>query len=285
MEGNTIPPELRPIHDYEECRNFAEGFDHDPCFSDPMLMDEEQVRKNLMKSIEKPERHCVIGIFRGDKLVGLFAFLVLREEKYAEMLVGLSRDREAYREMFRYLEQNFPDFHIDFVFNPRNDLLRQLLEARGAGFEPEQQKMVLGTLVLDVDTTGIELFSELYAQQYFAIHNQDMYWTGEKVAAAPEKFRTLLAVENGRVVGYLDVTHCFAENEPYDLFVLPQYRHRGYGRKLLTKAIQMNQPKGMMLLVDVDDAAAIGLYESVGFVVAENQNSLTAHWTINSERM
>lgn len=111
-----------------------------------------------------------------------------------------------------------------------------------------------------------------------------MYWTGEKVAAAPERFRIFLAIDGGRVVGYLDVTHCFEENEPYNLFVLPEYRRRGFGRKLLAAALECNRPKGMMLLVETDNTAAIRLYESMNFKTVPGQNSLTAHWRIPEEK-
>ncbi len=268
---------IRELKTYEECQAFTENFIGDLKYSDPMLSSREQFQNNLIKSIENPDRHRVIGVYQDNKLVGLFAFLTLHGEQYVEMLVGLSKSKDAYSEMLRYLENNFGGYDIDFVFNPCNDLLLELLKANGADFEIEQQKMVLGTPVLNTNTSGIEMFSERYAQQYYAIHNRDMYWTGEKVAVATDKFRTLLAIENSKVVGYLDVTFCFQENEPYDLFVLPEYRRRGYGRKLLSKALEMNQPNDMMLLVEVDNAAAIRLYESVGFVKAENQNCLTAH--------
>ena len=76
------------------------------------------------------------------------------------------------------------------------------------------------------------------------------------------------------------MTHCFAENEPYDLLVLEEYRGMGYGRKLLAKALERNQPNGMMLLVDADNDPAIHLYESVGFAKVQGQNNLTAHWTL-----
>lgn len=109
-----------------------------------------------------------------------------------------------------------------------------------------------------------------------------MYWTGEKVAAATERFRTYLALHEGKVVGYLDVTCCFAENEIYDLLVLPEYRRMGYGGKLLAKALQENDPKGMMLLVDADNEPAIRLYERAGFVKKPYANSLTAHWKVQS---
>lgn len=270
---------IRIIKTYEECRDFAFGFYGDPIFSDPMLTNEEQIQNNLIKSIDRADCR-VLGVDRDGQMVGLFAFLVIPDEKYLEMLVGLSRDRDAYLEIFHHLEQCYPGYQADFVFNPGNFLLKELLESKCAEFEPEQQKMVLDTPVLGVDTTGVELYSEKYAQQYFAIHNKDMYWTGEKVVTARNKFRTLLAIHGSKVVGYMDVTHCFDENEPFDLFVLEEYRRRGYGRKLLAKALELNQPNGMMLLVDIDNDPAIQLYESMGFARVQGQNNLTAHWTV-----
>lgn len=270
---------IQVIKSYEECRDFAASFQNDPSFSDPMLCNDEQVQCNLINAIHR-ENHCVLGVYQGKQMTGLFTFLVLPDERYIEMLVVLSREEEAYLEVFHYLEQCYTGYTADFVFNPGNFLLKKLLEQRKAEFESEQQKMVLGTPVLDLDTTGVELLSERYTEQYCAIHNKDMYWTGEKVAAAQDRFHTFLAICNGKVVGYLDVTYIFDENEPYDLFVLEEYRRKGFGRKLLAKALKMNQPKGMMVLVDVDDIPAIRLYSSMGFATAHGQNNLTAHWTV-----
>lgn len=271
---------IRIIKSYEECRDFVSGFQGDPEFSAPMLSSEEQIRNNLIRAIEKPEKHCVVGSWRDGRMTGLFALLTLREERYLELLAGLCRDREAYREFFQYLEEHYPGYEADFVFNPADFLLKELLEERGAEFEAEQQKMVSEVPAPEVDTDGVEPYSEKYAEAYFALHSRDVYWTGEKVAAAPERFRIWLAIRDGQVVGYLDVTHCFEENEPYDLFVREEYRRMGYGRRLLAKALEENRPKGMMALVEVDQEAAIGLYESMGFRRAENQDSLTVHWSI-----
>lgn len=273
------------IHSYEECRDFVDRFKGDLLFSDPMLANAEQLDSNLVKAIDRPEHCRVFGVFQDGKMVGLFSFLVMEDEKYLEMLVGLSREKEAYAEAFQYLRSSFPAYDADFVFNPRNYLLREALKMEGAVFDREQQKMVLLHPAPPVDTKEIVLLSDHFKQQYFRMHNTDLYWTGEKVAEATDRFRTFLAIHEEMVVGYLDVTYCFAENEAYDLLVMEEYRRRGYGRKLLAKALEMNRPSGMMVLVEVDNLAAIRLYESMGFEKAENQNSLTAHWKIPEKRM
>lgn len=271
---------IRPVKTYEECRDYVSSFQGDPHFSEPMLSSEEQLQSNLVNPIENPDRYCVFGVYRGEMLTGLFAFLVIRDEQYAEMLVGLSREKSAYQEALQYLEQHFSGYDVDFVFNPGNCLLREQLHLRKADFEPEQQKLVQEAPAPKIDTTGIVPLSNQYAEQYCTIHNQDMYWTGEKVVQAQDRFRTFLAIRGGRVVGYIDATYTLKENEPYDLLVLEAYRRMGYGRKLLAKALEANAPNAMSVLVDADNIPAIRLYASMGF--AKKQTILTAHWTVPS---
>ncbi|WP_251209541.1 GNAT family N-acetyltransferase [Acetatifactor aquisgranensis] len=123
----------------------------------------------------------------------------------------------------------------------------------------------------------IQLYSPKYREQYLALHSDDGYWTAEKVIDASDRFRIILALEEDTVVGYMDITHKFEENEPFDLFVKEEYRRRGYGRAILAKAIELNRPKAMMLLVDTDNTAAISLYESLGFDRFVGGNNITAH--------
>ncbi|MBO4831406.1 MAG: GNAT family N-acetyltransferase [Oscillospiraceae bacterium] len=260
-------------------KSYIDSFKNDDMYSDPMLATEEEMECNLFAAVTRPGR-LVLGVFDGGEITGLFTLLVIPEEKYMEMLTGLSRVSSAYDELLRYLEENYPDYNADFVFNPKNDLLKDKLDVRGALFETEQQRMVFTHRLPQADTRGVELLSPRYMDQYLTIHGTDMYWTGEKVAEATERFRTLLAVDDGNVVGYMDVTHCYKENEPYDLFVRPEYRRKGWGRKLLARALAMNEPKDMMLLVEIDNEPAIRLYEGMGFIKKERQNSLTVHWKI-----
>ncbi len=254
------------IKDYAACRDFAAGFGSEP--------------ERLIRAIGEPERHCVLGIRRGGEMTGLFAFLVLPDERYLEMLTGLSRERDAYAEAFDYLAQRYPGFSADFVFRPDDAFLKAELVRRGAEFDPEQQLMTADAPPAGVDTTGVEPLSERYAAQYCALHSRDVYWTGERVLEAQDRFRTLLAVENGSVVGYLDATTGFEENEVFDLLVTEPHRRRGWGRRLLAEAMGKNSPRRMILRVDTDNTPAIRLYESLGFAKAPGQNNQTAHWTL-----
>ena len=260
--------------------DFIHDVNRDTAFSDPMLSTQENIAVNLYKAVEKPNHH-VLGVFHDGVMTGLFVFLITEDERYIEMLVGLSRLTAAYEEIAEYLKANYSGFQVDFVFNPANTLLRELLTRIGASFYEEQQRMVLSNPCPTADTNGIEPLSERYKMQYVAMHDTDCYWTGDKVAQAPERFSVFLAVDNGLVVGYLDVTNCYEENEPFDLMVKEAHRRRGWGRKLLVKAIEANRPRGMALLVDVANIPAIKLYESAGFVKVQGENSLAATWNIS----
>lgn len=270
---------IRELTSLEGLEDFIEKLNADPDYSEPMLSTPEQIACNLTAAVKKPDNR-VLGVYRAGELAGLFVFLILEEERYLEMIVGLSRDPAAYDEILAWLAAHWPGYQADFVFNPGNGLLKERLTDRGASFCPEQQKMVFAGPMPPVDCTGIEPLSPERLPQYLAMHGTDVYWTGEKVAAAPERFRVLLAVDAGRVVGYLDVTRCFEENEPYDLLVLEEYRRRGWGRRLLAKALELNRPSGMMLLVDADNVPALALYESMGFAKVLGQNNLTVTWEI-----
>lgn len=267
---------LRQLSSAADYMDFVREMCRDPDFSDPMLTGEEQIRRNLLDAPK--DGACQIwGAFEGAELAGLFVFLILEEEAYIEMLVGLSRVRRAYEEMLGHLKAHYRGYEADFVFNPGNRLLRELLEDEQAEFEAEQQKLVLKRDVSFRSGRRIELYSAPYREQYLSMHRDEgRYWTAEKVLAAPGRFRVLLAIEDGQVVGYTDVTCAQDENEFYDVFVKKEFRRKGYGKAVLARAIECNGPGGMMALVDAGDAASVGLYEALGFLPSAGENSITA---------
>ncbi len=54
-------------------------------------------------------------------------------------------------------------------------------------------------------------------------------------------------------------------------------RRRGLWPRALSAVVQENRPNGMALLVDIDNEAAIALYEAQGFERADGENNITAH--------
>lgn len=250
----------------------------DPDFSQPGRQSAEEIEKCINRAISAPDE-AAFGVFLDGAPAGVFVFLILAEDRYIEMLAGLSREREAYEEIADLLGKSFPGWQVDFVFNPKNRVICEMLEKRGAELFTEQKKMVLKTNPAPIGLSGVEPLSDKYRDDYSAIHRTDNYWTGDRVLNAPDKFNVYIAADGGKVVGYIDVTKNNEENEPFDLYVLEGYRRRGWGRKLLAKAVEANKPKGMALSVDVDNAPAIALYGSMGFEDSPEPIGRVATWT------
>ncbi len=270
---------IKRITTIEPYQEFISLIMHDPKYSDPMLSNEEQVKCNLLDALSK-EDYDVFGVFKDDKITGLFVFLKISLEQYAEMIVGLSRNCDVYDELFNYLRQSYKGYKIDFVYNPNNDLLHHQLKSFGASFEIEQQKMRLACYQKCNRSHNIILYEKKYKEGYLAIHNdEDNYWVGNKVIEALDRFRVILCVIDDEVVGYVDITYQYDENEPYDVFVLPKYRNQSIATEMLSLAIELNGDKGLMLLVDITNDVAIHVYEKLGFIKIPG-NNITAHLCI-----
>ena len=66
---------------FDECEEFVRSFCGENPFSDPMLSNVGEITDNLKIALEKKENHSMIGICKDQKMVGLFSFLMLRDER------------------------------------------------------------------------------------------------------------------------------------------------------------------------------------------------------------
>ena len=234
---------------------------------------------NLYGAFEKKDQHVYANI-DGGNADGIFVLLILPTEKYIEIIIGLSKSKHAYNELFQYLEKNYKGYRCDFVINPKNVLLKNILVSKDAKFESEQQRMIARLSSHKQYPLDIQLYTEQWKQAYINMHVKETYWTAEKVLSAFDRFRVFLAINHEQLIGYLDVTYTYKQNEPYSLFVLPEYQNLGYEQALLSKAIQMNGINTMMTLVDVNAKEEIRIYEEAGFELIKGQNSVFVTITI-----
>lgn len=267
---------IEEITSLDEYETFIKDLCSDACYVDPHYLYDSN---NLYGAFEKKDQHVYANIYNGN-IDGIFVLLILPTEKYIEMIIGLSKSEHAYNELFQYLEKNYKGYRCDFVINPKNVLLKNILLSKDAKFESEQQRMIARFSSHKQYPLDIQLYSERWKQAYIDMHVKETYWTAEKVLSALDRFRVFLAIHQEQLVGYLDVTYAYKQNEPYSLIVLPEYQNLGYEQALLSKAIQMNGINTMMTLVDVNAKEEIRIYEEAGFERIKGQNSVFATITI-----
>lgn len=264
---------IQEIRSFEEYEGFIAELAGHPWYSDPHYT---YSKDNLYRSLKSKDEYA-FAVSENGTTKGLFVWLVIPEDRYIEMIIGFTGKEEAFVEMLSYMELKYSGYNMDFVLNPLNTAISRPLKMKGAIFDPEQQKMILTETPPNVSTAQIELLSEKWTKQYYDLHNADTYWTAERILSAQDKFRVLLAIRDGQVQGYLDVQCCYDINEIYDLFVKPEAAQQGYEMALLAKAIELNRPHQLMVVVDVDAKAEIELYSAAGFARMEGQNSMTAY--------
>lgn len=264
------------IDSFEAYRNFILDVSCDPLFHDPHFTYNPN---NLYSSLHNKDKSA-FAVMTAGAIQGVFVWLILSGERYMEMLVGLTRSESAFSEMLCFLEKRYPGYKADFVLNPKNTALISVLNEKKAYFDKEQQKMILTNAVTDISTDCVEEYSEKWRVQYCTLHSADTYWTAERILSALDRFRVLLAVKNHQVLGYLDVTHCYNVNEPFDLFVRPELPFREYAVPLLSEAVKRNKPNQMMVLVCTESTEEIAAYVASGFEKVEGQNSVYAFYQL-----
>lgn len=262
---------IKEIYSFDLYEEYIKGFSGDSVFADPHF---EFDNANLYNSLGNNRKAYIVS--EGETVNGLFVWLILPNEKYIEMLIGLSKVESSIQEMLSFIEKEYKGYQLDFVINPQHNLFCNLLKSKNAKFDEEQQWMNLEKEIDNQYHYEIVLLSQEYEGQYIDKHNKDTYWTAEKVIESKDKFRVFLAIYEEKVVGYIDVTYCYDKNEPFDIWVDKEFQNKGYEQALLQAAIKLNKPNKMMVLVDINNFGEIEMFKSIGFVFVEGTKSVYA---------
>ncbi len=125
---------IKSVTAINEYDSFINSFLDNSEFSDPHLTARIDAGENLQDMLARKDHHCFVTE-NNVGITGLFLLLIIPEEKYLEMLIGITRDGRAVEELLSFIEKNYPGYEADFVFNPRNYLIKNSLEKRGVDFD------------------------------------------------------------------------------------------------------------------------------------------------------
>lgn len=266
---------IKEIDSFGQYENFIRSISKDLSFADPHFLYDEN---NLYGSLKKKNMKAFV-VNDDFGVHGLFVWLILEEERYIELIIGLSNHKPSLEDMLTLMEEKYPGYQRDFVINPRHVVFREILENRNAYFGKSQIQMVFKNEANFSASHRVMPLTPEYENAYRAVHDDSVYWTAERILRARDRFRVFIATNRQKIVGYLDITRNHRVNEPYSLWVDKRYKSMEYEKDLLLTAIEFNKPAGMMALIDADNDEEIKLYQSAGFVSVEGHESLYATYT------
>ena len=262
---------IRIINNINEHLKWLDEYLYDTSYSTPFCNEDRII------SVSKKDNHILLGSYKDWKLTGIFCLMVSHEEKTMETIFMYSRESTAYEELLEYLSENYIGYEVWFVFNPKNDAVKNCLLNRDAFFYTEQRYMEYQGHNLP-DTKEIIPYCKTYKDDYVKIHDSEGYWNGEKVLENISDFDVFLCVRDNKLVGYIDLSKGIDLVEIMDIWILPEYRNQGIGTLLLRKAISFVGSKRLILTVDVDNNPANYLYEKIGFKEILSNNCMTARY-------
>ena len=142
--------------------------------------------------------------------------------------------------------------------------------ARRNGFRGDEASAVLSYTGAGFGTRGRRVLDDVHRDQVARLHDRlfpGTHTTGQALVSSDEP--RLVAVEDGRVVGYVAVEiHSDGTGYIDYLGVDPGWRRRGCGRRLVTEATDLlleRQAASVHLTVREHNTAARALYAALGF--------------------
>ena len=231
-----------------------------------MIPSERELLKEFIEKVITHENDFIIAVYDKKALKGVFFLFYEPKDKYLELIGGYAEETAVCREFFGFMMKNYSGHAFDMIINPLNNTFIESARLEGAEFDGEQVEMVLTDFCIESVSGNAIPFSDKYAEEYIAIHDdEEAYWTAKKIINAKDIFRSYIALDKEKPIGYIDVAYNNPKNEIYNLFVLSEYRGLGYESALLQKAISDSKENEMIFLVNVDDEYMTNLCISLGF--------------------
>lgn len=193
------------------------------------------------------------------------------------------RRKGVFTKLFHLAKEEWKkrDIHLMFLLSDRaSDSGQAFIKTTGSTYENSEYEMYLnmndvskGNKELSQDVVLRKATNEDAKEVSFqnSIYSHSDYDEANLIMPEEEEIRNFtiyLAVAEGVIVGKV---HLQRENDQggiYGLGVLPEHRSKGYGRKILLKAIEIlieEKLERIMLQVATHNSNALNLYKSCGF--------------------
>lgn len=236
------------------------------------------------KRLKRPDDEILICTDHNE-ILGVLAVIVEAKDKYLETVGGVFA-KENYQEIamqfFKYLKEKYEGFHFDAAYPKENKDAISFMESIGATCIGMDLEMLLKKDDFRPSKVNKEILplSEKYYESFCRFHDEnhpDVYWTGERILSALDKFDVLIALEKDKIVGSI-VTSRFG-NKKEEIYFIKTDKccdRQGYAESLLQKSTDRAFQSGikeLMTMVERDNISEINLYESFGYKKVDTSNT------------
>lgn len=236
----------------------------------------DKLLSSFTKRVRKPDDEVLICT-ENNEILGALALLVEPKEKYIEVVSDVYTKKnyeEIAMQFFKYIREKYTGFQLDAVYSEENKEAICFMKSIGARCHGIDIKMRLRKNEYHSSKSNKKIIplSEKYYEDFCRLHDEnhpDVYWNGERILSALDRYDVLIAVEKDELVGSV-VCEFGGDKRKYISFIETdkRYRRQGHAKSLLGEAIDrafLSDVDELALDVEIDNNPAICLYKSFGF--------------------
>ena len=238
--------------------------------------DYESILKQFERMINHPNDEILISTDTNN-ILGLLALLVEPEDMYLEIVGGIfakNNYENVAKEFFQYIRNKYKGYHLDAAYPEENVQAKKFMGSIGAklmDFDYEYRINKDDFKSLPKIDSIIEI-NEKHYEDFIKHHNSinpGVYWTGEKLINALDKFDIFLALEDDKVMGSIVISKFNKKvDEIYFLSVKEEKPNFDLEKNLLNKGINHAFNTGtqeLIFMVEKEGIRMMHICEELGF--------------------
>ena len=236
-------------------------------------LDYRDICNQFQKMLEHPHDRLLI-FEENDRISGVLALLVEPQDKYLEAIGGVFAESNYHRvakAFFDYIAYSYSGYFMHAAYPEENAQALKFMESLGAELEDSDYEMRLkkGELKVCSPANDVVQLTERYHKSFVEFHDArhpDVFWTGEKLLDAIDKFRIHIVTKKEKVIGSVVTSR---QTEEIFFIAVAEDKHEStYGKALLLQAVQDAFADGaeeLLSMVERDSDSKINLFENLGF--------------------